>query len=93
MALCLQDNRIIEAYENWLRLYNVFRKDRPNVSYASGGVTIVTERLTACMERRLSTTLEGAAAQVLADRLITRSVIARSTTTYFKYTRAPMPYR
>lgn len=71
IAFCLQETHLNNSHSNILRRFQVFRRDRPLLSHSSGGVAIVVQPSTPCVEVPLNTTLEAVAVRVLLDRLIT----------------------
>lgn len=71
IALCLQETYLKESHSNLLKRFQLFRKDRLYGSHASGGVAIIVQRSTPCVEVCLDTKLEAVAAKVLTDRAIT----------------------
>lgn len=70
VALCLQETHLNASHTNVLRRYHLFRKDRVNTSYASGGSAVVVQKSVSCKELSLNTTLEAVAVQLLLDRTI-----------------------
>lgn len=71
VALCLQETNLKPSNTNFLKSFQLFRKDRLTSSCSSGGVAIVVKSDVAACEVTLATPLEAVAARILLDRLVT----------------------
>ena len=70
-VLCLQETHLNANNTNFLRRYQVFRKDRPNSIASAGGVALVLPTEVSSTEVHLYTPLEAVAVRVLLHKTIT----------------------
>lgn len=70
-VLCLQETHLNPSHTNFLRRYQVFRKDRPCSVSSSGGVAVVLPREVPCVQVPLSTSLEAVAVRFMLHKALT----------------------
>lgn len=70
-AFCLQETYLKPSKYNFLRSFQIFRKDRMSQTGSSGGVAIVVDAQMPSIEVPLDTSLEAVAVRLMLDRLVT----------------------
>ena len=71
LALCLQETHLNAKHKNFLRRYQVFRKDREDASVSAGGVAVVVQKHLPCCAITLNTALEAVAVRLLFHKVVT----------------------